>query len=127
MEKEKLQREQMLGASWEHMPAIDPILIRSRMLFLQNEIRSLENRKRALLEEEQELIVRAVTLGDRDPLRRLEEINQRLALSFSCFVIEQDTCLSMMNYGFLSFQLSYVNLFLFFRVLGFFGACMWVC
>lgn len=75
----------MLGASWEHMPAIDPILIRSRMLFLQNEIRSLENRKRALLEEEQELIVRAVTLGDRDPLRRLEEINQRLALSFFVF------------------------------------------
>lgn len=45
-------------------PAIDPILIRDRMLFLQNEIRSLENRKRALLEEQQELIVRAVTRGD---------------------------------------------------------------
>lgn len=61
VENEKLQREQMLGAFWEHMPAIDPILIRDRMLFLQNEIRSLENRKRALLEEQQELIVRAVT------------------------------------------------------------------
>lgn len=65
VENEKLQREQMLGAFWEHMPAIDPILIRDRMLFLQNEIRSLENRKRALLEEQQELIVRAVALGDR--------------------------------------------------------------
>nr|DAD25603.1 TPA_asm: hypothetical protein HUJ06_027067 [Nelumbo nucifera] len=65
VENEKLQREQMLGAFWEHMPALDPILIRDRMLFLQNEIRSLENRKRALLEEQQELIVRAVTLGDR--------------------------------------------------------------
>ena len=61
VENEKLQREQMLGAFWEHMPAIDQILIRDRMLFLQNEIRSLENRKRALLEEQQELIVRAVT------------------------------------------------------------------
>lgn len=65
VENEKLQREQMLGAFWEHMPAIDPILIRSRMLFIQNEIRYLENRKRALLEEQQELIVRAVALGDR--------------------------------------------------------------
>lgn len=63
VENEKLQREQMLGAFWEHMPAIDPILIRDRMLFLQNAIRSLENRKRALLEEQQELIVRALTLG----------------------------------------------------------------
>lgn len=62
VENEKLQREQTLNAFWEHMPAIDPILIRDRMLFLQNEIRSLENRKRALLEERQELIVRAVTL-----------------------------------------------------------------
>lgn len=66
VENQKLQREQTLGAFWEHLPAIDPIIIRDRMLFLQNEIRSLENRKRALLEEQQELIVRAVTLGDRE-------------------------------------------------------------
>lgn len=64
VENAKLQREQMLGAFWEHMPAgIDPILIRDRMIFLQNQICSLENRKRALLEEQQELIVRAVTRG----------------------------------------------------------------
>lgn len=66
VENEKLQRAQMLGAFWEHMPAIDPNLIRDRMLFLQNQIRSLENRKRALLEEQQELIVRAVALGNRN-------------------------------------------------------------
>lgn len=65
VEEEKLEWEQMLGAFWEHMPPIDPTLIRDRMLFIQNKIRSLENRKRALLEEQQELIVRAVTLGDR--------------------------------------------------------------
>lgn len=64
VENEKLQWEQMLGAFWEHMPAVDPSLIRERMLSIQNKIRSLENRKRALLEEEQELIVRAVTRGD---------------------------------------------------------------
>ena len=28
VENEKLQREQMLGLFWEHMPAIDPSLIR---------------------------------------------------------------------------------------------------
>lgn len=65
VEEEKLEWEQMLGAFWEHMPPIDPTLIRDGMLFIQNKIRSLENRKRALLEEQQELIVRAVTLGDR--------------------------------------------------------------
>lgn len=61
VEDAKLQREQMLGAFWEHMPAVDPSLIRERMLCIQKKIRSLENRKRALLEEQQELIVRAVT------------------------------------------------------------------
>ncbi|KAL6310689.1 hypothetical protein AAG906_019360 [Vitis piasezkii] len=47
------------------MPPIDPVLIRDRMLFLRKKISFLENRKRALLKEEQELIVRAATLGDR--------------------------------------------------------------
>lgn len=65
VENEKLQWEHLLGYFWEHMPAVDPSLIRERMLFIQNQIRSLENRKRALLQEQQSLIVRAVTLGDR--------------------------------------------------------------
>lgn len=60
VENEKLQREQTLHAFWEHMPPIDPVIIRDRMLFLQNERRNLENRKRALRKEQQELIVRAV-------------------------------------------------------------------
>lgn len=67
VENRKLQWEQMLGAFWEHMPPVDPSLIRERMLFIKNQIRSLENRKRALLQEQQSLIVRAVTLGDRGP------------------------------------------------------------
>ncbi|XP_052310321.1 LOW QUALITY PROTEIN: uncharacterized protein LOC127905521 [Populus trichocarpa] len=64
VENEKLQREQMLGLFWEHMPAIDPSLIRGRMLAIQNQIQALENRKRALLLEQQELLVQAAT---RDP------------------------------------------------------------
>lgn len=64
VENDKLQQEQMLGLFWEHMPAIDPSLIRDRMQAIQNQIQALENRKRALLAEQQELIVRAATLGD---------------------------------------------------------------
>lgn len=64
VEDEKFQREQTLGMFWEHLPAIDPIVVRDRMIFLQNEIRSLGNRKRALLLEQQELLVRAVTRGE---------------------------------------------------------------
>jgi len=64
VENEKLQREQTLGAFWEHMPAIDPIIIRDRMLFLQNEIRALENRKGALLQEREGLLVEVAILRD---------------------------------------------------------------
>ncbi|KAG8391166.1 hypothetical protein BUALT_Bualt01G0159500 [Buddleja alternifolia] len=57
VENEKLQPEQTLVAFWEHMPPIDPVLIREHMLHLQNEISFLENRKRELLEEQQQLIL----------------------------------------------------------------------
>lgn len=63
VENEKLQREQTLGAFWEHMPPIDPVLIREHMLRLQNEISFLENRKRELLQEQQELIVQMAAQG----------------------------------------------------------------
>lgn len=36
VENRKLQWEQMLGAFWEHMPPVDPSLIRERMLFIKN-------------------------------------------------------------------------------------------
>lgn len=65
IENEKLQREQILAAFWEHLPPIDPVLIREHMQSLRNQISALENRRRALLEEQRELIVRAATLGDR--------------------------------------------------------------
>ncbi|KAL6280782.1 hypothetical protein ACE6H2_017663 [Prunus campanulata] len=61
-EREKLQREETLGAFWEHLPAIDPNLIRDHMLSLQNQMCSLESKKKALLKEQQHLLVQAVTL-----------------------------------------------------------------
>jgi len=65
VENRKLQCEQRLGLFWEHMPPIDPNLIRDYMLSLQREISSCENRKRALLDEQKELLVQAATFGDR--------------------------------------------------------------
>lgn len=65
MENEKLQQEQMLGLFWEHPPALDPEAVGRAMQFLRDRIRGLEDRKRALREEQNALIVRAATLGDR--------------------------------------------------------------
>ncbi|GKD82412.1 hypothetical protein Tco_1349251 [Tanacetum coccineum] len=63
VKQRKLQCEQMLGLFLEHPPALNPEDVGRRMQFLRDQIRSLENQKRALLEEEKDLIVRAATLG----------------------------------------------------------------
>lgn len=65
VENYKLQCEQRLGLFWEHPPALDPEAVGKMMQFLRDRIRGLEDRKRALLDEQKELIVRAATLGDR--------------------------------------------------------------
>lgn len=65
VETEKLQQEQMLGLIWEHPPAIDPEIVGRVMQQIRDRIRGLEERKRVLLEEEQALIVQAVTPGHR--------------------------------------------------------------
>lgn len=65
VENDKLQREQMLGLFWEHPPALDPEAVGRAMQFIRDRIRGLEDRKRALLDEQKELIVRAATRGDR--------------------------------------------------------------
>lgn len=65
IDNEKLQLQQRLDAFWEHMPPLNPNFIGQLMLHLQNKIRLLEIRKRELIEEQQELIVRAITLGPR--------------------------------------------------------------
>ncbi|KAF5797537.1 hypothetical protein HanRHA438_Chr07g0292401 [Helianthus annuus] len=64
-ENEKLQQEQMLGLFWEHPPALDPEVVGNMMQLTRGRIRGLEDRIRALLAEQKELIVRAATLGDR--------------------------------------------------------------
>ncbi|GKE22669.1 hypothetical protein Tco_1434181 [Tanacetum coccineum] len=51
VEQRKLQCEQMIGLFWEHPLALDPEDVGRRMQFLRDRIRSLENQKRALLEE----------------------------------------------------------------------------
>lgn len=65
VENEKLQQEQLLGLFWEHPPALDPEVVGQRMQSIRDRIRGLEERKRALLDEQKELIVRVATLGDR--------------------------------------------------------------
>lgn len=65
VENEKLQQEQMLGLFWEHPPALDPEVVGRMMQSIRDRIRGLEDRRRALLNEEKELIVRVATLGDR--------------------------------------------------------------
>ena len=65
VETEKLQQERMLGLIWEHPPAIDPEIVGRVMQQIRDRIRGLEERKRVLLEEEQALIVQAVTPGHR--------------------------------------------------------------
>ncbi|GKB35417.1 hypothetical protein Tco_0880359 [Tanacetum coccineum] len=75
VEQRKLQCEQMIGLFWEHLPALDPEDVGRRMQFLRERIRSLENQKRALLEDEKDLIVRATTLGAGET--RIEEIQPK--------------------------------------------------
>ncbi|KAM0029321.1 hypothetical protein Hdeb2414_s0018g00524411 [Helianthus debilis subsp. tardiflorus] len=60
-ENEKLQQEQMLGLFWEHPPALDPEVVGNMMQLTRGRIRGLEDRIRALLAEQKELIVRAAT------------------------------------------------------------------
>ena len=63
VENQKLQCERMLGLFWEHPPPLDPEDVGRRMQFLRDRIRSLENQKRDLLDEEQALIVQATHLA----------------------------------------------------------------
>ncbi|XP_051149678.1 uncharacterized protein LOC127264278 [Andrographis paniculata] len=66
VENQKLQCERMLGLFWEHPPPLDPEDVGRRMQFLRDRIRSLENQKRALLNEEQDQIVQATNLSRDD-------------------------------------------------------------
>ncbi|OIW01936.1 hypothetical protein TanjilG_25092 [Lupinus angustifolius] len=56
-ETEKLQKENWLGLLWEHLPALDPEVVGRVMQRIRDRIRALENRKEALLQEHQSLLV----------------------------------------------------------------------
>lgn len=59
IDTEKAERQQTLAAFWEHLPPIDPEVVAKFMQELRDRIRGLEDRKQALLLEQQELIVGA--------------------------------------------------------------------
>lgn len=68
IENEKLELEQSLDLIREPMflSFVDPVVwIQNHILDVQNKIRILEMRKRALLSEQQSLIVKAALRGDR--------------------------------------------------------------
>ncbi|CAI0390991.1 unnamed protein product [Linum tenue] len=60
-EEEKLECEQLLGLFWEHLPAINPEAIAQVMQQIRDQIRGLEDRKRALLEEQRQLILQGAS------------------------------------------------------------------
>ncbi|KAG4936292.1 hypothetical protein JHK84_035226 [Glycine max] len=56
IDTEKAQRQQTLAAFWEHLPPIDPALVAAAMQRILDRIRGLEERRRALLQEQRDLI-----------------------------------------------------------------------
>lgn len=56
-ETEKLQQDNLLGLLWEHLPALNPGVVGRVMQGIRDRIRALEDRKEALLQEQQSLIV----------------------------------------------------------------------
>jgi hypothetical protein len=65
VENEKLEHENLLGLFWEHLPPLDPEDIGRAMQGIRDRISGLENRRRALLEEKQALIVEGVIMNRR--------------------------------------------------------------
>ncbi|KAK2995437.1 hypothetical protein RJ640_029069 [Escallonia rubra] len=65
-EREKVECERLLGLFWEHPPALNPEAVGRAMQQIRDRIRGLEDRKRALLEEQRRLIVQGAQghLGD---------------------------------------------------------------
>ncbi|RZC93233.1 hypothetical protein C5167_029307 [Papaver somniferum] len=57
VEEEKLQQEQMLGLFWEHPPVLDPEAVGRAIQRIRDRIRDMEDKKRALLQEKEALLV----------------------------------------------------------------------
>lgn len=58
IDTDKAQRQQTLANFWEHLPPIDPAVVAAAMHQILDRIRGLEDRKRALLQEQKDLILR---------------------------------------------------------------------
>lgn len=67
IDRDKLAYEQNLTLQnlMNSLPSRNPGIRQDFILYLEGELSALENRKRALLQEQQALIVQAVTRGDR--------------------------------------------------------------
>jgi len=62
VENAKREQQQILNAFWEHPPALDEEVVAKRMQEIRDRIRALEERRRALIQERDFLIVRAATI-----------------------------------------------------------------
>ncbi|KAK9723709.1 hypothetical protein RND81_05G019600 [Saponaria officinalis] len=68
--KHRYRRQQTLAAFWEHLPPIDPALVAAAMQRIRDRISALEDRKRAILQEDKYLIVHDLTRNRRERVRR---------------------------------------------------------
>lgn len=57
IDTEKAQRQETLAAFWEHLPPIDPAVVAAAMHQILDHIRVLEDRRRALIQERESLIL----------------------------------------------------------------------
>lgn len=66
LQNEIQERRRALNLFWRNVRARDPAEAEERIRAARENIRDLERRLQVLREEQQALIVRAVTLGDRE-------------------------------------------------------------
>lgn len=65
VENDLRERRRLLTAFWRHLRPANPAVVGDRMRATEQRIRGLERRLQMLRNEQQELIVRAVTRGHR--------------------------------------------------------------
>ncbi|KAJ4829164.1 hypothetical protein Tsubulata_007021 [Turnera subulata] len=59
IEAEKARGQETLAAFWEHLPPFDPAVVAAAMQQIVDRISGLENRRRALCREQEDLIIQA--------------------------------------------------------------------
>ncbi|KAI3872670.1 hypothetical protein MKX03_004245 [Papaver bracteatum] len=70
VEEENLQQEKMLGLLWEHPPVVDPEAVIRAIQWIRDRIRDLEDKKRALLQEKEALLVDLAFSFENQPWRQ---------------------------------------------------------